>query len=69
MNKRISVGCVKCGWTGRRVFNENECDCGEPCWHTGFGNCPKCGQRVRTSAANRALVPPAASATDAGETK
>jgi hypothetical protein len=40
---REPVGCW-CGWRGRRVFRD--CDCDTPCYCRRYGACPKCKSRV-----------------------
>lgn len=39
------VGCVECGWRGKRVYRD--CDCyGDMCNCPAYGHCPKCGERL-----------------------
>lgn len=41
------VKCIGCGWRSRRKWDP--CDCIDPCSHSPYGACLKCG---------RAMYPP-----------
>lgn len=40
------VGCMECGWRGKRVFKD--CECYDMCNCNAYGDCPKCGERLHT---------------------
>jgi len=52
-SRGILVDCM-CGWTGRKVFRTDVCECDTYCTHSHFGPCPNCGGRVTPTADRKA---------------